>query len=82
MTGAAEIVAEVARAVYGIGYILVGVAGLWALARFGPPTLAVIRDLSAALTLASGALRAAASQETIAKLERQVDEIHAAIVRR
>ncbi len=80
MTGI-EVASEVARAVYGAGLLSLGIAFLWAGRRFGPPTLRVLADLSAAITLASGALRdATASQEAVSRLARQVDEIHAAVV--
>ena len=74
---------EVARAVYGLGLLLLGGGFALLIARFGRPLLLVVADLSAAIKLASASLRdVAASAETIAKVARQVDEIHAALVPR
>lgn len=76
-----EVASEVARAVYGGGLLVLGGAFLYALARFGPPALRVLADLSTAIKLASGALTASTvSQESVARLALKIDEIHAAIV--
>jgi hypothetical protein len=70
---------EAARGLYSVALVI----ALVLVARFAPLALRVLAGLSEALTLAARALMAAsASADALARVERKVDEIHAAVVKR
>lgn len=73
---------EIARAIYGGGLLLLGGGFLYAIAVLARPVRDIVRELSAAIREASLSFReTSTNSESLARVERKVNEIHAAIVK-